>query len=151
MKSRSQIRLFTIGFTQTSARQFFSSLTAADVKRVIDVRLNNNSQLAGFSKKDDLEFFLKEIGNIEYFHTLDLAPTPEILKQYRTGKWDWESYQRKFLELIAHREIEKQMTPGFLENGCLLCSERLPHHCHRRLIAEYLNSKSGNIQIIHLT
>ena len=98
-----EINLFTIGFTQKSAREFFTALKDAGVKRVVDVRLNNNSQLAGFSKKDDLPYFLKEIGGIEYVHLPELAPTQDILDAYKKRKGDWNVYEEKFLDLMARR------------------------------------------------
>lgn len=145
------LKLFTIGFTQKSAQEFFTALKDGGVKRVVDVRLNNNSQLAGFSKKDDLPFFLKEIGGIEYVHLPELAPTQDILDAYKKRKGDWNVYEKEFLELMARREIEKKINPEVLQHGCLLCSEHLPHHCHRRLVAEYLNAKWGGIEIKHLS
>jgi uncharacterized protein (DUF488 family) len=145
------IELFTIGFTQKSAREFFTLLKQSGVRRVLDVRLNNNSQLAGFSKKDDLAYFLRELGGIDYVHLPELAPTQEILNAYRKHKGDWSVYEREFLELMARREIEKKIAPELLQQGCLLCSEHLPHHCHRRLVAEYLNAKWGAVTTRHLT
>jgi uncharacterized protein (DUF488 family) len=145
-----EIKLFTIGFTQKSAKEFFTLLKNAGVKRVLDVRLNNNSQLAGFSKKEDLAYFLHEIAGIDYVHVPDLAPTQQLLDAYKKQKGDWSAYEREFLNLIAQREIEKKVDPKILENGCLLCSEHLPHHCHRRLVAEYLQQKWGGIQAEHL-
>jgi uncharacterized protein (DUF488 family) len=144
------IRLFTIGFTQKSAREFFTLLRGAGVKRILDVRLNNSSQLAGFSKKDDLAYFLKEIGGIEYVYLPELAPTQEILDAYKKDKGDWAVYEQKFLKLMALRRIETGIQPDLLQDGCFLCSEHLPHHCHRRLVAEYLNSKWGGIDTKHL-
>ena len=146
-----EIELFTIGFTQTTARNFFTNLKNAGVKRVVDVRLNNNSQLAGFSKKEDLAYFLKEIAGIEYVHLPELAPTQDILDAYKKNKGDWGLYEREFLNLMSRREIEKKVQPELLQQGCLLCSEHLPHHCHRRLVAEYLNAKWGGIKTNHLT
>lgn len=145
-----EIELFTIGFTQKSAQEFFTNLKTAGVKRVVDVRLNNNSQLAGFSKKNDLAYFLKEIAGIDYVHIPDLAPTQDILDAYKKQKGDWGVYERHFLELISKREIENKIQPDLLHNACFLCSEHLPHHCHRRLVAEYLNKKWGSIHIEHL-
>lgn len=145
-----EIKLFTIGFTQKPAREFFTALKEAGVKRVVDVRLNNNSQLAGFSKKEDLAWFLKELGGIDYVHVPELAPTQDILDAYKKHKGDWNLYERQFVDLIARREIEKRINPELLAGGCLLCSEHLPHHCHRRLVAEYLNAKWGGIEIKHL-
>lgn len=144
------MNLFTIGFTQKSAQKFFETLRDAGVKRVIDTRLNNVSQLAGFAKKADLEYFLKFIGGIEYVHILDLAPTQDILDEYKKNKGDWAVYEQKFLQLIASRQIEKKVSPSQIDGACLLCSEAKPHNCHRRLVAEYLSKKWGNIQICHL-
>ena len=145
-----EIKLFTIGFTQKTAREFFSALKEAGVKRVVDVRLNNNSQLAGFSKKEDLSYFLKEIGGIDYVHVPELAPTQDMLDAYKKNKGGWSVYERQFVDLMARREIEKKIKPELLQQGCLLCSEHLPHHCHRRLVAEYLNVKWGGIETKHL-
>jgi uncharacterized protein (DUF488 family) len=145
-----EIKLFTIGFTQKSACEFFTNLKDAGVKRVVDVRLNNNFQLAGFSKKEDLGYFLKEISGIEYVHLPELAPTQDILDAYKKHKGDWGIYERAFLDLMAQREIEKRIQPDILQHGCLLCSEHLPYHCHRRLVAEYLNAKWGGIKTQHL-
>jgi uncharacterized protein (DUF488 family) len=144
------IELFTIEFTQTTARDFFTKLKDAGVSRVVDVRLNNNSQLAGFSKKDDLAYFLKEIAGIEYVHLPELAPTQDILDVYKKQKRDWGIYEKKFQDLMAQRQIENLVRPDMLDHGCLLCSEHLPHHCHRRLVAEYLNTKWGGIKTNHL-
>lgn len=144
------INLFTIGFTQKTAQKFFETLVKSGVKRVIDTRLNNVSQLAGFTKKSDLEYFLQKIGNIEYTHIIELAPTKEILDEYKKNKGDWAVYEHKFIRLIAEREIEKKFKPEILDGGCLLCSEAKPHQCHRRLVAEYLNGKWGNVKICHL-
>ena len=145
-----KIELFTIGFTQKTACEFFTNLKGAGVRRVVDVRLNNNSQLAGFSKKEDLAYFLKEIGGIEYIHLPELAPTQDILDAYKKHKGDWGIYEKQFLDLMARRQVEKTVRPDLLDHGCLLCSEHLPHHCHRRLVAEYLNAKWGSIKTKHL-
>jgi uncharacterized protein (DUF488 family) len=144
------VDLFTIGFTQKTAQKFFDTLVKSGVKRVIDTRLNNVSQLAGFAKKTDLEYFLKKLGNIEYVHILELAPTKDILDEYKKNKGEWSTYEQKFLHLIAEREIEKKVKPELLDGGCLLCSEAKPHYCHRRLVAEYLSTKWGNVKICHL-
>lgn len=146
----SNINLYSIGFTQKTAQDFFTILSKAGVKRIIDTRLNNVSQLAGFAKRKDLEYFLKVIANIEYIHILDLAPTQEILDRYKKEKGDWETYEKSFLGLMKTRQIEKIISPKLLDEGCLLCSEAKPHNCHRRLVAEYLNNKLGNINICHL-
>lgn len=145
-----QINLFTIGFTKKSAQNFFDTLAAAGVKKIIDTRLNNVSQLAGFTKRIDLEYFLRKIGDIEYVHVLDLAPTQDILNEYKKQKGDWTAYEQKFTQLIAERQIEKTVSPDLMNSACLLCSEAMPHQCHRRLVAEYLSQKWGNVSIHHL-
>ncbi|NBD18510.1 MAG: DUF488 family protein [Cyanobacteria bacterium] len=145
-----QVKLFTIGFTKKSAQKFFETLKESGVKRVIDTRLNNVSQLAGFTKKKDLEYFLKTINNVDYVHILDLAPTKDILDEYKKQKVDWSVYEQKFLKLIAERQIEKKLSPDLTDGACLLCSEAKPHYCHRRLVAEYLSDKWGNVSICHL-
>jgi len=144
------IDLFTIGFTKKTAQQFFELLKKADVRRVIDTRLNNVSQLAGFSKRDDLAYFLKEIGDIEYIHIPELAPTKDILDALKKQKGEWSVYEKQFLDLMNRRKVEKVLSPDLVNHSCLLCSEEKPHHCHRRLVAEYLNEKWGNIEIHHL-
>ena len=147
---KKSINLFTIGFTQKRAQHFFETLIDAGIRRIIDTRLNNVSQLAGFAKRQDLEYFLRQIGNIEYVHLLELAPTKDILDAYKNKGGDWETYEKQFLQLIVERKIEQQISPDLLDGGCLLCSEPTPHHCHRRLVAEYLSQKLGTIKIHHL-
>lgn len=144
------IELFTIGFTKKSADAFFNRLIRAGVKRVIDIRLNNVSQLAGFTKRDDLCYFLRAIGGIDYHHRQDLAPTQQILDGFKKSNGNWTDYERDFLVLLAQREAEKAVTPELLNEACLLCSEEKPAQCHRRLVAEYLRSKWGSIEIVHL-
>lgn len=106
--------------------------------------------MAGFAKKSDLEYFLKTIGDIDYVHILDLAPTKDILDEYKKQKGDWSIYEQKFLKLMADRQIEQKVSPNLIDGACLLCSEAKPYHCHRRLVAEYLNGKWGNVNICHL-
>ena len=145
-----KIKLFTIGFTKKTAEAFFTKLSKAGVKRVIDIRLNNVSQLAGFAKKDDLRYFLKTICNIDYIHKPDFAPTKDILEVYKKNKGDWSVYEKRFLVLLAERKPEENISRDMLDGGCLLCSEDKSDNCHRRLVAEYLSEKWGNIEIIHL-
>ena len=142
--------LYTIGFTKKAAAEFFETLRQAGVKRVLDVRLNNVSQLAAFSKKDDLRYFLKEILHVDYIHEPLLAPTQAMLDQYKQHNGSWTNYQRDFLALMEERNIEDKIDPGLVAGGCLLCSEHQPHHCHRRLVAEYLDKKWGELTIRHL-
>ncbi|MCK9363756.1 MAG: DUF488 domain-containing protein [Syntrophales bacterium] len=145
-----KIKVFTIGFTKKTAEEFFTILKKAGVKRVIDIRLNNVSQLAGFAKRDDLRYFLRAIGGIDYLHRPDLAPTQSILDAFKKNKGSWVDYERDFQQLLVERQAEINITPELLNEGCLLCSEDKPLHCHRRLVAEYLRSKWGNVRIIHL-
>lgn len=142
--------IYTIGFTKKSAEKFFGLLNASGTRRLIDVRLNNVSQLAGFAKRDDLSYFLRTICDIDYVHLPLLAPTKEMLDEYKKGVGDWDLYARRFLELMASRSIEEELSRDLLEGGCLLCSEDKPHHCHRRLIAEYLGERWGPLNIEHL-
>lgn len=145
------MKLFTIGFTKKSAEKFFGLLRGSGAKRLVDVRLNNVSQLAGFAKKDDLAYFVKEICRMEYVHLADLAPTQDILDEYKKNKGDWAIYEKKFLDLMRQRAIEKTVPRSTLEDGCLLCSEDKPHYCHRRLVAEYLKEHWDGVEIEHLT
>jgi uncharacterized protein (DUF488 family) len=145
------IQLFTIGLAQTTAENFFTSLRNAGVKRMIDVRLNNTSQLAGFSKKEDLRFFLREVLDIDYIHVPELAPTQDILDTFKKHKGKWEVYEQEFNSLMAKRGIENVISRDTANLGCLLCSEKKPHHCHRRLVAEYLGKHWGDVATEHLT
>jgi uncharacterized protein (DUF488 family) len=144
------MKLFTIGFTKRSAQEFFTKLQSAGVRSLVDVRLNNTSQLAGFSKRDDLKYFTETICQVGYLHLTELAPTAEILDPYKKRKGDWTVYEREFLALIAARKIEQTLAPATLDAACLLCSEKQPHHCHRRLVAEYLKEKWDGVEIHHL-
>ena len=133
------MKLFTTGFTNKSANHFFDLLRGSGVKRILDVRINNGSQLAGSAKKDDLAYFLREICGMDYVHLPDLSPTKELLREYRAGTVDWVTYEKRFTKLMRERRIEDTTPKDVLSDGCLLCSEDQPHHCHRRLVAEYLN------------
>ena len=142
---------FTIGFTQTTAQNFFDRLKNAGVKRLLDVRLNNTSQLAGFAKATDLKFFLKTIAEIDYAHEPNLAPTEAMLTAFKKEKGDWSTYRVRFMNLMELRCIEERYSPGSFEGACLLCSEAKPHNCHRQLVCEYLNGKwGGSLKIRHL-
>lgn len=138
-------RVATIGFTKKTARDFFDRLHRAGVKKLFDVRLHNTSQLSGFAKADDLAYFLDTICGIEYSHQPMLAPADDFLKAYKKHGGEWSDYERKFLALMEERGIEQRLTPELLDGACLLCSEDKPHHCHRRLVCEYLISKWGPI------
>jgi uncharacterized protein (DUF488 family) len=144
------MRVFTIGFTKKSARRFFETLRASGARRVVDVRLNNISQLAGFAKRDDLAFFLKEICEMDYVHLPELAPTQEMLDGYKKQRGDWMTYEAQFIALMQRRRVEETLSRDMVADGCLLCSEHKPHHCHRRLVAEYLKQHWGDVSITHL-
>jgi uncharacterized protein (DUF488 family) len=145
------MEIYSIGFTQRSAEDFFTTLKYAGIRRLLDVRLNNTSQLAAFAKKDDLAYFLKAICNADYSHEPLLAPTQDILDTYKKGKGDWDVYEREFLALMRQREIETRLNRmQFAEPTVLLCSEFAPNHCHRRLVLEYLAGHWGDITIHHL-
>ncbi len=145
------MEVYTIGFTQRTAASFFGALRGAGIRRLLDVRLNNSSQLAGFAKRDDLAFFLKELCGAEYIHQPLLAPTQEILDSVKKRRGSWEVYERDFLALMSERKIEERLSPElFAVPTVLLCSEPTPIHCHRRLVLDYLQGKWGNLQAIHL-
>ena len=144
------MKLYTIGFTKTTAESFFTRLTQAGVTKVVDVRLNNVSQLAGFAKRNDLKYFLKAICGVGYEHRPELAPTKDILNAYKKQRGDWGIYEEQFLEVMVTRKVEDLVPASTLDNACLLCSEDTPHHCHRRLVAEYLRDRWGDVEIIHL-
>lgn len=143
--------VFTIGFTKKSAAEFFGILRRNGIRRLIDVRLNNVSQLAGFTKRDDLAYFLREICDAEYVHEPLLAPTQEMLDAYKKEKGSWQDYATKFLVLMAEPRIEEKIDPAlFAEPAVLLCSEPTADQCHRRLVVEYLQTKWDDLRCVHL-
>lgn len=142
--------LYTIGFSGKSAEQFFDILATNAVRRVLDVRLNNTSQLAGFSKRDDLRFFLSRVANVGYMHLPQFAPSDALLKAYRSRTIDWDEYEHRYLALLGERNELASMDPSVFESGCLLCSEASPDHCHRRLLAEYIAVRLPDVHVIHL-
>lgn len=142
------MQLYTIGFTRKSAEQFFSQVRTSGAKRLVDVRLNNTSQLAGFSKKDDLAYFAKNLAGVDYIHLPELAPTPEMLAAYRLAK-NWAEYERAFLSLLEERRVENHLSQELMDRGCLLCSEEQPHRCHRRVAADYLCQRWGRGTVTH--
>jgi uncharacterized protein (DUF488 family) len=144
------LKIFTVGFTKKSAREFFSKLRRPGLARLIDVRLNNVSQLAGFSKRDDLAFFCESILSIEYLHLPQLAPIQQMLDEYKKNHGDWIDYESKFLALMAERKVEETLDRSVIDGGCLLCSEATPENCHRRLVAEYLKEKWSSVEIEHI-
>jgi len=144
------MKVFTIGFTKKSARRFFELLRTSGARRVVDVRLNNVSQLAGFAKRDDLAYFLAEICGMDYVHLPVLAPTKRILDDFKKKGGDWSTYESRFLDLMRVRRVEQTVARETISDGCLLCSEDTPEHCHRRLVAEYLDQHWGGLQVTHL-
>jgi uncharacterized protein (DUF488 family) len=145
-----KIDLFTTGFTKKSAETFFGQIEKAGVQKVIDIRLNNVSQLAGFSKKNDLIYFLKTICGCDYRHETLLAPTKEILEAYKKKMISWTVYANQFNDLLRVRKAHNLVSPSELHRACLLCSEPVPDNCHRRLVAEYFRDHFDNILITHL-
>lgn len=144
------MRLFTIGFTKKSAEEFFTRLKKAGVRRVVDVRLNNTSQIAAFAKARDLKYFLHAIADIDYVHIPDFAPTRDILDDFKKRKGSWAQYERSFRDLMTNRMIGEIAANALRENDCLLCSEHSPEHCHRRLVAEHLQKLADSVEVIHL-
>ncbi len=147
----SEIELFTIGFTRKPAEKFFELLRSSGAKRIVDVRLNNVSQLAGFAKRDDLRFFARELCEMDYVHVPELAPTKDILDAFKKNGGDWNVFEDLFLQLMEERQVEHSVPKDLVDRGCLLCSEDKPDQCHRRLVAEYLQRKwDGQLIIKHL-
>ncbi|MBF0233022.1 MAG: DUF488 domain-containing protein [Desulfamplus sp.] len=145
------MKIFTIGFTQKNAEYFFNLIKSEKIKNMIDIRLNNVSQLSGFAKRDDLEFFLKALCDTKYIHAPELAPTKEILNSYKKKEITWDVYENRFLTLLKNRQIEKKFNLNLLEDGCLLCSEHKPDNCHRSLVLNYLKQHTDlNLNIKHL-
>jgi len=144
------MRLYTIGFTKKPAQEFFGLLREAGVARVVDVRLNNVSQLAGFTKAQDFPYFLREVAGIGYRHAPDLAPTQEMLDAYKKHKGGWPAYEAAFNGLMRQRRVEVAWADALRDADCLLCSEEKAVHCHRRLVAEYLAGHLGGIEVTHL-
>ena len=145
------MEIYTIGFTKKRAEAFFGALRHAGIGRVLDVRLNNTSQLAGFTRREDLPFFLRELCGADYLHEPLLSPTDNLLRRYRRREIDWPEYEKRFLELMQERAIESHLTLDlFATPTALLCSEPTAVQCHRRLVLEYLGEKWGSISAIHL-
>jgi len=145
------LTIYTIGFTKKAAEEFFEALRLSGARYLLDIRLNNKSQLAGFTKRNDLRYFLRQIVNMEYHEVPILAPDDSILSEYRkTG--DWAKFEKSYLELIKQRQVEHNLDPALFDGGVvLLCSEAEPDHCHRRLAAEYLvRSMLAGADIEHL-
>ena len=145
------MEIYTIGFGKKTAGQFFNLLREAAIRRLLDVRLNNTSQLAGFTKRDDLAFFLHELCGADYLHEPLLAPTREILDDYKKRKGSWQDYERRFMSLMAERNVEGVLDKKLFQTPTvLLCSEPTAENCHRRLVVEYLQAHWGDVTGVHL-
>jgi uncharacterized protein (DUF488 family) len=146
-----QTEIHTIGFTKKGAERFFGLLDGAGIERLFDVRIRNRSQLSGFAKQDDLKFFLDELLGAEYEHRTELAPTEDLLDDWRDDRIDWGEYERRFRELLAEREVEETLARSTFDTPTvLLCSEHEPDYCHRRLVVEYLDDQWGEVTATHL-
>lgn len=143
-------RIYTIGFTGKTAKEFFTKLEDVGVKRILDIRLKNSSQLSGFAKKEDLKYFLMKINGVKYLHIPELAPTENIMDSYKKKRIDWNEYETQLNHLLQERKVENKLRHEVSEGDCFLCSEEKPDLCHRRLVAEYLQKKLGDITIMHL-
>ncbi len=144
------MKVYTIGFTKKSAESFFTTLQRSGAQRLIDVRLNNVSQLAGFAKREDLRYFLREIAQMDYVAMPELAPTQEMLDRYRKHEGGWAAYEQEFLALMRDRKVERTVARDLIADAVLLCSEDTPDRCHRRLVVEYLEAHWGDIDVRHL-
>lgn len=151
-RENNAVPVSTIGFTGKTAQEFFDLLKNADVRTVLDIRLSNTSQLAGFAKKQDLPFFLDRLCGAAYREMPELAPEPDLFKRYKAKELTWDDFAAAYVELIAKRRVENNLDVDLFRSACLLCSEHLPHHCHRRLALEYLNSRwNSRLKVTHLS
>ena len=144
------MKVSTIGFAKKSAQQFSELLRESGAKCIVDVRHHNASQLAGFAKKTDLAWFARELCGIDYVHVPSLAPTKELLSEYRQDHISWDTYETRFNALMKERRTETELSREDVSDGCLLCSEDQPHHRYRRLVADCLNRHWGGLEVEHL-
>ena len=144
------VRVFTVGCAGKDAREFFTILKRVRVRKVVDVRLYNTSQLAGFSKRRDIEYFLQAIVGVGYVHQPIMAPTKRLLNDYKKGLVSWPQYEAEFKEIIAGRQIEKCIESIDIDMACFLCSEAVADRCHRRLVVEYLAGCFQDVLIEHI-
>jgi len=144
------LTIYTIGFTKKSAQEFFDTLRRNNIKQIADIRLNNVSQLAGFAKRDDLRYFLKELCDIDYYHFECLAPTKEMRDRFAESK-NWDIYAAEYTALLGSRSVLDKLDRSFFDREtCLLCAEASPQQCHRRLLAQYLAEHWEDVQVRHL-
>ena len=141
--------LYTIGFSGKDARTFFTTLKQNNISLLVDIRLNNVSQLAGYTKKNDLEFFLREICNIDYSHEISFAPTKEILDNYKNKVITWEQYKEEYISLMEYRKILNNNSLN-LDKACLLCSEKTHEQCHRSLLANIFIKNEIIDNVVHI-
>jgi uncharacterized protein (DUF488 family) len=147
------IKIYTIGFTQKSAKHFFDTLYDNGIEMMIDIRINNISQLAGFAKGDDLEYFLDKIYGIKYVYRSVFAPTKELLKDYRDKVISWDEYIIIYNRMLDERNSCKNFLKDYANYNkvCLLCSEATAEKCHRRLLADRINQIfPTETEVIHL-
>ena len=148
--ANNMVRVFTIGYAGKNAQDFFTLLKQTGITKVVDVRLYNTSQLAGFTKKHDLEYFLQAIANADYVHLPIMAPTKQLLNDYKKGDVSWQQYESQFKSIITQRHIERHIELQEMDMSCFLCAEATADKCHRRLVAEYMLRIWPNISIQHL-
>jgi len=149
--SGQDIEIYTVGFTKKGAERFFGLLEEEGIDELVDVRINNRSQLSGFAKRDDLKFFLDELLGVGYEHKTELAPTEDLLDDWRKDRISWQKYEKRFMNLMQERNIEEALHEGYFESDrVLLCSEHEPEKCHRRLVVEYLDKHWEDVEGIHL-
>jgi uncharacterized protein (DUF488 family) len=145
------LHIYTIGFGKKTAPEFFGALRQHGIKRCVDVRISNTSQLAGFTKRSDLPFFLQELCGADYLAEPLLSPTLDLMRGFRQGRTDWSDYERGYLALLAERKVEDRLDRRIFDApSVLLCVEPTPEHCHRRLIVDYLQRKWGDVTVEHL-
>jgi len=149
--SDTAIQIFTIGFTGSSAEHFFGRLRNAGVKKVIDTRLWAGSQLAGFARKKDMPYFVKELADADYEYREDLAPSKDILKPYKDGNLSWDEYEIQYVDLIQYRNLAHVLSPDEVDQACFLCACKTADRCHNRLLAEFLQREwDAQVEIVHL-
>jgi uncharacterized protein (DUF488 family) len=144
------MKIYTIGFTGKKAESFFTTLKNSGAKRLIDIRINRNSQLAGFTKEQDLGYFLSNLANIEYQINSDLAPTKELLGRYRKKDITWDAYSMEYISLIKTRNIIDTLGIEYFVDSVFMCSEKEPEMCHRKLLTDLLLNHFTGIRIEHL-
>ena len=149
-EDNSRITLYTIGFEKKCAEEFFEELRSGGVKKIVDVRLRNTSQISGYTKQEDLIYFLRTILGVSYIHLKEFAPSDDLLDGYRRKEIDWQAYEVIFNISLELRRPESFYSPAEFDKSCLLCLERSPVHCHRRLVAERFQKVWNNVDIIHL-